>query len=123
MIGAKTSYVTTFWRMTISPKKTNITALIIVAIIIMTLSITIVIKMAYDSIRIHSIVERIGLMALARMFNGLKGEAGDLSQRHKSDDSTLSSCNCSFEGQRNKRIENEYSCGMTTAKADGQCCL
>jgi hypothetical protein len=57
MTGAKTSYMTTFWRMTISPKKTNITALIIVAIIIMTLSITLLIKMAYDSITVHSIME------------------------------------------------------------------
>ncbi len=45
--------------MTISPKKTNITALIIVAIIIVTLSITLLIKMAYGSIRIHSIMELI----------------------------------------------------------------
>jgi len=68
-------------------------------------------------------VERIGLMAFTVMSNGLKDEAADLSQRHKSDDSALSSCTCSFEGQRNKRIVNEYRCGMTTRKADGQCCL
>jgi hypothetical protein len=59
MTGAKTLYVTTFWRMTISSMKTNITALIIVAIIIMKLSITLLIKMAYGSIRIHSIMELI----------------------------------------------------------------
>jgi len=31
-------------------------------------------------------VERIGLMAFGRMFNGLDNEAADLSQRHKFDD-------------------------------------
>jgi hypothetical protein len=47
---------------------------------------------------LDTIVERIGLTAFARMLNGLIGEAADLSRRHKSDDSTLSSCTCSFEG-------------------------
>jgi hypothetical protein len=44
-------------------------------------------------------VERIGLVAFTMMSNGLNDEAADLSQRHKSDDSTLSSRTCSFEGQ------------------------
>jgi hypothetical protein len=52
-------------------------------------------------------VERIGLVAFTVMSNGLKDEAADLNQRHISDDSTLSSCTCSFEGQQNKRIVNE----------------
>ncbi len=56
---------------------------------------------------LDTIVERIGLTAFARMLNGLIGEAADLSRRHKSDDSTLSSCTCSFEGYQNKRIVNE----------------
>jgi hypothetical protein len=54
-----------------------------------------------------TLIERIGLVAFTVMSNGLKDEAADLNQRHKSDDSTLSSCTCSFEGQRNKRIVNE----------------
>jgi len=38
--------------------------------------------------------------------------------------STLSSCTCSFEGQRNKRIANNIvKCGMPTRKSHKRCCL
>ncbi len=66
-------------------------------------------KMSKFSVKIvpkSTNVERIGLMAFRVMFNGLNDEVADLSRRHKSDDSTLSSCTCSFEGQRNKTIVN-----------------